>query len=170
MGVKKELRALEILEKPEAFLTEDFNLSATVSEPEESGTPLFSDEGTFGEFGSVLQNLVHLMPQLSVRQVTVDFEKAIWSAIREVLPTVKIQGCVFHWTQAVWRKVQELGLQRAYMDDDSVYKYIRKLMALPFLPYPEIQPMFDLLEEQAQTDELGRLVQYIRRQWIESEV
>ena len=32
------------------------------------------------------------------------------------------------------------------MDDDSVYKYIRKLMALPFLPYPEIQPMFDLLE------------------------
>ena len=44
-------------------------------------------------------------------------------------------------------KVQKLGLQRAYMDDDSVYKYIRKLMALPFLPYPEIQPMFDLLEE-----------------------
>ena len=40
----------------------------------------------------MLQNLVHLMPQLSVRQVTVDFEKAIWSAIREVLPTVKIQG------------------------------------------------------------------------------
>ena len=56
------------------------------------------------------------------------------------------------------------------MDDDSVYKYIRKLMALPFLPYPEIQPMFDLLEEQAQTDQLGRLVQYIRRQLIESEV
>ncbi|CAH3166531.1 unnamed protein product [Pocillopora meandrina] len=56
------------------------------------------------------------------------------------------------------------------MDDDSVYKYIRKLMALPFLPYPEIQPMFDLLEEQAQTDQLGRLFQYIRRQWIESEV
>ena len=43
-------------------------------------------------------------------------------------------------------------------------------MALPFLPHPEIQPMFDLLEEQAQTDRLGRLVQYIRRQWIESEV
>ena len=30
--------------------------------------------------------------------------------------------------------------------------------------------MFDLHEEQAQTDQLGRLVQYIRRQWIESEV
>ena len=51
------------------------------------------------------------------------------------------------------------------MDDDSVYKYIHIS-----LPYPEIQPMFDLLEEQAQTDQLGRLVQYIRRQWIESEV
>ena len=30
--------------------------------------------------------------------------------------------------------------------------------------------MFDLLEEQAQTDQLGRLAQYIQRQWIESEV
>jgi len=110
------------------------------------------------------------MPELAVRQVTVDFEKALWSALREVLPTVKIQGCVFHWTQAVWRKVQELGLQTAYSGNDAVYKYIGKVMALPFLPYREILPMFARPEAQDQTEKLTSLVNYVKRQWIESQV
>ena len=45
----------------------------------------------------------------------------------------------------------ELGLQTAYSGDDAVYRYIRKIMALPFLPYREILPMFVRLEAQAQT-------------------
>ena len=42
----------------------------------------------------------------------------------------------------------------AYSGDDAVYRYIRKIMALPFLPYREILPMFIRLEAQAQTEEL----------------
>jgi hypothetical protein len=31
------------------------------------------------------------------------------------LPSLKsIQGCVFHWTQAIWRKVQAVGLTTPY--------------------------------------------------------
>ena len=67
-------------------------------------------------------------------------------------------------------QVQELGLQRAYSEDDAVYKYIRKLMALPFLPYRQILPMFLRLQVQAQTEPLQNLVAYIKRQWIESTV
>ena len=61
--------------------------------------------------------------------------------------------------------MQELGLQVAYSSDNAVYTYIRKLMALPFLPQHEIQPMFVRLRLQAQTQPL---VDYIRRQWIEN--
>lgn len=67
-------------------------------------------------------------------------------------------------------KVQELGLQAAYTSDDGVYRYIRKLMALPFLPRREIRPMFQLLRRQAQTQPLQDLVSYINKQWIESTV
>ena len=67
-------------------------------------------------------------------------------------------------------QVQELGLQRAYSEDDAVYKYIRKLMALPFLPHHQISPMFLRLQVEAQTEPLQNLVAYIRRQWIESAV
>ena len=66
--------------------------------------------------------------------------------------------------------MQELGLQRPYCEDDAVYKYIRKLMALPFLPHRQINSMFVRLQAEAQTEPLQDLVAYIRRQWIESAV
>lgn len=37
-----------------------------------------------------------------VCQITIDFEKALWSVLRLLLPDVKIKGCVFHWTQALF--------------------------------------------------------------------
>ena len=48
-----------------------------------------------------------LSPNPALKRVTIDFEKAVWSVIRELLPNVEIQGCVFHWTQALWRKVSK---------------------------------------------------------------
>ena len=35
----------------------------------------------------------------------IDFERAMWSVLRQLLPDVRIKGCVFHWTQALWRKL-----------------------------------------------------------------
>ena len=58
----------------------------------------------------------------------------------------------------------------AYTMDDSVHRYIRKLMALPFLPFHEIRPMFVRLGIQAQTQPLRDLVDYIKRQWIENTI
>ena len=43
-------------------------------------------------------------------------------------------------------------------------------MALPFLPHNEIQPMFLVLQRQAQTEPLRDLAEYVKRQWIESTV
>lgn len=40
-----------------------------------------------------------------------DFELASMNAVREVLPDSSIVGCLFHWAQAVWRKVAGLGLR-----------------------------------------------------------
>ena len=65
-------------------------------------------------------------------------------------------------------QVQELGLQTAYSGNDTVYRYIRKLMALPFLPHNEIRPMFVRLSVQAETEPLRNLIEYIQEQWIDS--
>ena len=58
--------------------------------------------------------------ELSVQEITIDFEESVWRAILDVLPNVYIRGCSFHWGQAVWRKIQEVGLQVSYTDDAGI--------------------------------------------------
>ena len=67
-------------------------------------------------------------------------------------------------------QVQELGLQTAYSGNEAVYRFIRKLMALPFLPHHEIRPMFVRLSVQAETQPLRDLTEYIQEQWVDSTI
>ena len=58
------------------------------------------------DYRAVIREIIKNIPgQPSVKKVTVDFERAIWSAFQKVLPEVRIMGCAFHWSQALWRKV-----------------------------------------------------------------
>ena len=49
---------------------------------------------------------------LDPRRLTCDFELATINAFRRVFPSIHIAGCFFHYSQSLWRKVQELGLTR----------------------------------------------------------
>ena len=64
-----------------------------------------------------------------------------------VIPDATIKGCAFHWGQAVWLKAQELGLQVAYQEDKDIFNFIRKLLALPFLPAEHITDMFKHIKQ-----------------------
>ena len=83
-------------------------------------------------------------------------------------PSVHLLGCASHWNQALWRKVQELGLQTAYMRDRATN--IRRLMALPFLPHETIAATFDSLKPEAKMEPLQQFVSYIEENWIRSTV
>ncbi|KAK3732870.1 hypothetical protein QZH41_011442, partial [Actinostola sp. cb2023] len=50
------------------------------------------------DYKKVLKEILKALPTTPL--VTLDFEHAMWAALRSVLPTVQLQGCVFHWTQA----------------------------------------------------------------------
>ena len=64
---------------------------------------------------------------------------AFWKAAREVIPGVKMHGCSFHWSQAVIRRVQDLGLYRAFLSKGPVHGFLGKVLALQFLPANHIQ-------------------------------
>ena len=48
-----------------------------------------------------------LSNETSIQHITIDFERALWKVLPEFLPNANIKGCVFHWTQAIWRKVSK---------------------------------------------------------------
>ena len=93
----------------------------------------------------------------------------VWKAVKDVLK-VPVRGCNFHWQQAVLRKVGEIGLKRDYEKKEDIYKFIRKLMALPFLPAEHIVPSFEHLEQTVSAPSLLELCTYIHDTWLTSSV
>ena len=82
-----------------------------------------------------------------VQKVVTDFERAIWGGVKAVFPQVKISGCSFHWSQAVMKRVQEHGLQRLYMQKGAAHRFVRLVLALPFLPAEHITRSFEQLNQ-----------------------
>lgn len=73
----------------------------------------------------VLRSVVDCLPvSPSVKRFVADFERGLWRAVQAVFANAEVRGCNFHWAQAVWRKVQECGLQ--------VYLQVHKLAVMQY--------------------------------------
>ena len=121
------------------------------------------------DYTRVLKAIKKKMPTRGahLKQVVVDYEMALWQAVRDVFgDSVDVKGCVFHWTQAVWRKCQLLGLQSQYSSDGALQSYVRKLLALPFLPAEHVEPTFQKLQSRATPGPLTELCSYISTTWL----
>lgn len=83
---------------------------------------------------------------LNPKTITLDFEKGAISALKNVFPNASIKGCNFHYNQCIFRKIQELGLQKEYNDsseDDptSVKCLLQQIGALAFRPISKIDEL-----------------------------
>ena len=68
-----------------------------------------------GDYKKVVKKVKNLLPpNPAVSRIVADFEAAMWKGIISIFPDVQIQGCLFHWTQALQREMGELGLLKAY--------------------------------------------------------
>ena len=131
---------------------------------------LMSGQGS-ADYESILKFLpLHFPHAPAVEEVVVDFEGAIWKALKSQMPNVSIKGCAFHWAQAVWRRIQEVGLQVAYVNDSAVHNLLRMFLALPFLPEEHILPAFTKLDTKAQSPQLQSVSNYIKRTWLENDM
>ena len=61
--------------------------------------------------------------------------------------------------------MQEPGLQSSYTHDLGTQSFIKKMMALPFLPEEEIEPMFQRLQRHA-SEPLQQFTEYVNDTWI----
>ncbi|KRX36271.1 hypothetical protein T05_11328 [Trichinella murrelli] len=109
-------------------------------------------------------HVVNLNPESIIH----DFETALIPAIQGYFPNTQVQGCYFHFCQAVHRKVGELGLKTRYRTEEQTKRKIRILLATAFLPVPQVDTGVSLLEA-GTTGTLAALFQYFRQEWMTDE-
>ena len=75
-----------------------------------------------GDYKAVLESVLAILENRPrVSKITLDFEKAIWNALRQVLPNVNLMECSFHFTQALWRKGSTVEFITTRQRRETVY-------------------------------------------------
>ena len=118
------------------------------------------------DYDAVFRTILDILPNpASVVKVVADFEAATWLSLRVVLPNVKLKGCLF-------RKIEALGLQRAYNVDAGTLALCKYFMVLPLLPHEHMQTIFDQLVAGIGDDvpALRELSGYIHATWINGNI
>ncbi|XP_045212437.2 uncharacterized protein LOC123563591, partial [Mercenaria mercenaria] len=130
----------------------------------------YEDTETKQIIGLVKQS--DITDQVNVEWFMIDYEAAAWQAIREVFQRALVRGCVFHWTQRIYRQVIRLGLSATYTQGGDTYQFIRKILALPFLPSEHIPGAFTELQTLANlgAEPVNRLVDYVNSKWISGNI
>ncbi|CAN8008537.1 unnamed protein product, partial [Ixodes pacificus] len=82
---------------------------------------------------------------LSPPFLLVDFEMAAMNAIRRTFPATVLKGCLFHFTQCLYRKIQKAQLQTRYAEDPDFSLKMRMLFALAFLPDHQIRAAYEAI-------------------------
>lgn len=94
----------------------------------------------------------------------------LWKSSRRIFPDIPIHGCHFHWAQAVYRQVQSLGLGNRFRQERCIKKQIKRLLALPVLPWQHIEEAFTNIQQRTSDAAVCELMNYIKRSWIDSSV
>jgi len=114
------------------------------------------------DYKRVFRALIAALPcRPRVQAVVSDFEVAVWSAAREVLPGVLQRGCAFHFSQA--KHPSSRSTVRVH-----VRRVCRQTMTLPFLPADVIADEFQTLHTASDDPWVAQHLQYMECQWISS--
>ncbi|CAF3363228.1 unnamed protein product [Rotaria sp. Silwood2] len=105
----------------------------------------------------------------SPKLIMSDFEPSLLAVVALEFITATHLSCYFHFTQAIYRAIQRVGLSTTYNNDDDIKKFCRKLMALPLIPEAIIEDTYDeLIATMPSTlkGTLKDLLQYFQKQWL----
>ena len=95
-----------------------------------------------------------------------DFEIGAINSFRSIWPFTEISGCFFRLSQNIWRKVQELGLQADYIQDEALALRIRLLPALAFASPFDVSEIFPQVIAKLGIPQAQELALYFERAYI----
>ena len=121
---------------------------------------------TYEHLFSVLKNS---LPNWKPTYFKLDFEIAVITALQTVFPGAQISGCNFHFNQAIWRRVQNLGMVEDYKNDANVRLTVRMCASLAFLPPQDVDDgWLHIMSSTPENRSLTNFLDYFTEQWLEN--
>jgi len=103
------------------------------------------------------------------QSVHLDFEIATINALTTIFPKIKLRGCHFHFTQCLWRKIQDVGLASVYKQNEDIRMHVRKCGAMAYLPLDKIDDAWLIIQSNAPDDvKLSEFNDYFVENWLDS--
>ena len=99
--------------------------------------------------------------------ITLDFEPAMIKACKQQFPSVVLKGCFFHFSQCIFRVIQENGLKKKYEEDAEFALNLRYLPAIAYVPVDTVVRAFEILcDADILPSEAEAVVDYFEDTWI----
>ncbi|CAD5126881.1 DgyrCDS14905 [Dimorphilus gyrociliatus] len=122
-------------------------------------------------YSLIFEELKILIDGKSPKKFVLDFEKALWISLKNAFVDSDLQGCAFHFKQAILKNIQKLGYIKDYKMKGYKGNVLRKLMCLAYLPASFIkQKFYQIKEELLELNLYADLLEYMQSTYIESNI
>ncbi|KAG0442017.1 hypothetical protein DMUE_0608 [Dictyocoela muelleri] len=75
---------------------------------------------TSEDYDNVFQQIKLLTDDTIPKNIIIDFESVVIAFLKRNYPSVQLNGYIFHFGQAIWRKICKEGLNTAYLTNHFV--------------------------------------------------
>jgi hypothetical protein len=103
--------------------------------------------------------------------IVIDFEMGLLNSLTRKFPLTRLKGCVFHFGQSIWRKLQELGLGFEYKNNKNFKSIVKMYLHLTFVPEEKIMFEFEKISQYIEVDvnlkeKFNEFLKYFKRMYI----
>lgn len=123
-------------------------------------------ERTEQAYEQLLHEILLLHAGLDPVSVLFDFELAAIRAFQSTFPGTTITGCMFHFGQCIWRKLQSEGLSERYRDEPEFALLVKRLLALAFIPTDDVMRVFEILTADPAYRQIEVICDYMKDNFI----
>lgn len=107
---------------------------------------LFLSSKSFYCYLHMLKKLKSILGFSSVKNIVLDFEVSAFKAFEECFSNADLYFCNFHMGQAIYRKIQKLGLVKKYEQIYEFRKIFKMILALAYEKPGKVVEKFTLLK------------------------
>ncbi|CAF1564134.1 unnamed protein product [Adineta steineri] len=85
-----------------------------------------------------------------------------------VFPNIDVKCCWYHFVQALWRKIQKIGLTSSYETDPLVNTWLKQFMALPLILKGLINDSLQILKDTVPSNDTKyiKFLKYFEKEYI----